>query len=308
MAISRFSYASINVMDVEAAARHYVHVVGLRETDRDADGRVYLQAADTQDHHCVILNPAKTAGVEHLGFKVNDPADLDEAAAAVAAYGQPVTRVPVGAVKGQGPGVRFPLPSGQHMLLYFHADKVGYVTGMENPNPVPLHSAPGGRVTHLDHTLISAQNPADDVKFLTEVLDFSLTEKVVDSAGNTLAAFLTCGHTMHDLAIGPGPDNYFHHMAFGMDSRTEVIHGVDLLKEKAVPALEYGITRHGIAGVTTIYFHDPSGNRNEFYNGAYLAPGAPDWVPPIVWQAEHFARGAFYYENAVPEAFFAEVT
>ena len=28
----------------------------------------------------------------------------------------------------------------------------------------------------------------------------------------------------------------------------------------------------------------------------------------IVWQAEHFARGAFYYENAVPETFFAEVT
>ena len=308
MAISRFSYASMNVMDVDAAVRHYVHVVGLRETDRDRQGRVYLQAADNQDHHCLILNPADSAGVDHLGFKVNDPADLDEAAAAVAAYGLPVTRVAAHNIAGQGEGVRFPLPSGQHMLLYFHADKIGYATGMENPSPVPPQGTPGGRVTHLDHTLLAAQNPQDDVKFLTEVLDFSLTEKVVDPAGNTLAAFLTCGHTMHDLAIGPGPDGHFHHMAFGMDSRTEVIHGVDLLKENAVPALEYGITRHGISGVTTIYFHDPSGNRNEFYNGAYLAPGAPGWVPPIVWQAEHFARGAFYYENAVPETFFAEVT
>ena len=237
MAISRFSYASMNVMDVDAAVRHYVHVVGLRETDRDEQGRVYLQAADVQDHHCLILNPAKSAGVEHIGFKVNDPADLDEAAAAVAAYGQPVTRIAAGAVKGQGEGIRFPLPSGQHMLLYFHADKIGYATGMENPSPVPPHGTPGGRVTHLDHTLLSAQNPQDDVKFLTEVLDFSLTEKVVDPAGNTLAAFLTCSHTMHDLAIGPGPDAHFHHMAFGMDSRTEVIHGVDLLKENAVPSL-----------------------------------------------------------------------
>ncbi|MGE0810874.1 MAG: VOC family protein, partial [Immundisolibacter sp.] len=170
MAISRFSYASMNVMDVDAAVRHYVHVVGLRETDRDEQGRVYLQAADVQDHHCLILNPAKSAGVEHIGFKVNDPADLDEAAAAVAAYGQPVTRIAAGAVKGQGEGIRFPLPSGQHMLLYFHADKIGYATGMENPSPVPPHGTPGGRVTHLDHTLLSAQNPQDDVNFLMQVL------------------------------------------------------------------------------------------------------------------------------------------
>ncbi|MFP5464654.1 MAG: VOC family protein, partial [Gammaproteobacteria bacterium] len=58
MAVSRIGYISLYVTDLDAARRHYVEVVGLRETGRDATGRIYLQAADNQDHHCLILTEA----------------------------------------------------------------------------------------------------------------------------------------------------------------------------------------------------------------------------------------------------------
>ena len=271
-------------------------------------GRAYFQAMDNQDHHCLVLNLAPSAGVDHVGFKVSDKADLKEAAAAARDWGLKVDKMPAGTLRGQGEGVVITLPSEHRMVLFFHADKIGYETGMKNPDPVPTVARPGARVTHLDHTLLATEKQTETARFLQEVLDFQLTEKVVDPGGNIVAAFLSCGNTMHDLALGPGPNGTFHHMAFGVESRGEVIEGVDILKETATPALEFGITRHGVAGVTTIYFHDPSGNRNEFFNGAYPVTGVRGAVAPIVWTLDQFPRGGFYYESAVPPQFFEQVT
>lgn len=307
MAITRFAYANLNVMDLDAAVHHYVHIVGLRLVETHA-GRAYLQAADNQDHHCLVLTASDSAGVDHVGFKVSDKADLKEALRVAREWGLAAQKMPAGTLRGQGEGVAITLPSEHRLVLFFHADKIGYETGMKNPDPVPAATRPGARVTHLDHTLLTTERQAETVRFLEEALDFHLTEKVVDPAGNPVAVFLSCGNTMHDLALGPGPNGHFHHMAFGVESRGEVIDGVDLLKETATPALEYGISRHGIAGVTTIYFHDPSGNRNEFFNGAYPVTGVRGAVPPIVWPAQDFPRGAFYYEADFPQQFFAEVT
>ncbi|MCG2635322.1 MAG: VOC family protein [Gammaproteobacteria bacterium] len=306
MALTRFGYASLQVMDVDAAARHYVDIVGLRETDR-VDGKVYLQAKDNQDHHCIILNPSDSAGLESIGFKVNDPADLDNAAAAAEAAGANVTRIAANEIAGQGEGVQITLPSTHLLTLYYHADKIGYACGMENPDPVGSTET-GGKVNHLDHCLISAENPAEVTEFLVKVLDFGQSERAMDPGGNMMISFLFCGNTMHDLALGPGPNGHLHHLAFMVDDRGDVVRGVDLLKEKGVPTFDYGLSRHGIGGVQTVYFHDPSGNRNEFFSGAYVTPGIPDRVPPITWTMDHLTRGAFYYENAVPETFFDETT
>ena len=307
MAISRFSYANVRVMDLQKAITHYTDVVGLRLVESD-DRRAYFQADECQDHHCVVTTLSDRAGIEHVGFKVSDPSDLVEAAEAAAEHGLKVVDVPEGEIAGQGPGVMITLPSSHNMLLFYHTDKIGYANGMRNPTPGTPKNKIGAKVTHLDHTLLSCENAEPTVDFLTKVFDFNLTEKVVDPGGNIIAAFMSCTNTMHDLALGPGPNGTFHHMAFGMHSRGEVLEGADILKEDDVPALEYGVSRHGIAGVTTIYFHDPSGNRNEFFNGAYQAAGKPDVVPPVIWDVENFPRGAFYYEAQVPEGFFDAVT
>ena len=307
MAITRFGYASINVMDVEAAERHYSEVVGLRVIER-ADGKSYLQAKDNQDHHCIILNPSDSAGLESIGFKVNDPADLQTAATAAESAGAKVTRIAVNEVAGQGEGVQITLPSEHLLTLYYHADKIGYAAGMENPDPTDNKRVDGGRVNHLDHCLISVENPTEVTDFLINVLDFGQSERAMDPGGNLMLSFLFCGNTMHDLALGPGQNGQLHHLAFMMDDRGDVIRGVDMLKEKGVPTSEFGLSRHGIGGVQTVYFHDPSGNRNEFFSGAYVTSGVPGRVPPITWTMDHLTRGAFYYENAVPETFFDETT
>jgi catechol 2,3-dioxygenase len=307
MAITRFSYASLKVTNLSAAVRHYTNVVGLRLVSKTAR-QAYLQAADNQDHHCLILNYRKRAGLDHVGFKIGEKSDLKDASKAAKAWGLSVKTIPAGKIKAQGHGISIELPSKHTMVLFYHMDKIGYEAGMENPDPVRAQNRRGTKVTHLDHTLLGTEHMDETVNFLREVLDFDLTEKVVDPDGNAVASFLTCGNTMHDLALGPGPDGCFHHMAFGLETRGDVIEGVDILKQTNTRALQYGISRHGIAGVTTVYFHDPSGNRNEFFNGAYTVPGVPNQVSPVIWTPDQFARGAFYYETDIPDDFFAEVS
>lgn len=307
MAVSRFGYASINVTNIDKVEKHYTDVVGLRVTDRHA-GRIYLQGMENQDHHCLILNPSDRACLEHFAFKVNDPDDLREAARACQEWGLESRHLPAGTVRGIGEALQIVLDSGQLLHLYFHADKIGYAHGMQEPAPAVPNGRKGAKVSHLDHILINSANPRQTARFFIEALDFSNSENVLGPDGSPLAIFLSCGHTMHDVAIGAGPNGAFHHMAFAVDNRSDVIEGVDILMETRTPTLEYGLSRHGISGVTTVYYHDPSGIRNEFYNGAYLAAGAPGWVDPINWPMDQFARGGFYYEAAIPETFFGDVT
>jgi catechol 2,3-dioxygenase len=305
VSVTRIGYASLHVSDLASAIAHYTGIVGLRLVGTD-DGRAYLQGADNQDHHCLVLNESGRSGLDHLGYKVNDPEDLETVARALRERSLRASRVPAGWLRGQGEALRFTAPSGHDIVLYFHADKIGYAGGMRDPDVVG--AVLQGGATHLDHAVLVCERPAEMSAFMSEVLGFYVTEQGVDPAGNGVVIFLTCGHKMHDLAIAPGENGRFHHLAFGLESRHAVIAHTDRLKQRNVPTLELGLTRHGIAGVTTIYFHDPSGNRNEFYHGVYVAAGMGGRVPTVDWNLATSERALFYYEGAVPSAFLSTVT
>ncbi len=307
MAVSRLGYLSIRALDLAASEKHYTEVVGLRVTGR-CPGQVYLQAHESQDHHCIILNASDRAGLDHVGFKVDDPDDLSEAEAAAKTWGLKTWRVAKDDVMAQGEGLKIELPSGHVFNLFYHAEKVGYSYGMKDPDII-LDSLVGiTPVTHLDHALLAGNNCDKSAKFLQDVLDFNLTETILGPDGDIFAFFLTVSSTVHNVAFAPGPPNSLHHVAFYVNDRADVIRRVDMLKHRKVATFDYGISRHGIGGVSTTYFHDPSGNRNEFQCGIYEAPTIRGKVPPIVWAGENIPRGAFYYENAIVANFFEVVT
>jgi len=307
VAIIRLSYASLNVTDLDQAEQHYTQVVGLRTTGK-SPGRVYLQAPDSQDHHCLVLNASDRAGLCHLGLKVSVPEDLDEAAERAAQAGLKVERMAAGDLLGQGEGVVITLPSAHRINLFHYSETIGYEGGMRDPDVVLEHVDGINPVSHLDHTLLVCANPEATIRFLRDVLDFNLSECGTAPDGSMFLGFLSAGNTMHQLAIAPGPDGGLHHIAFYVGDRADVIRRTDLLKHRGVPTLEYGVTRHGVAGVTTVYFFDPAGNRNEFQCGAYETSGASGRVPPINWDLPSLGAATFYYEAAVPEQFYTVVS
>ncbi len=81
---------------------------------------------------------------------------------------------------------------------------------------------------------------------------------------------MTSNNQIHQLAVLAGPQGKLHHFAFRLGDWVEVGRAADLFSMDDVP-IDIGPTRHGITRGQTVYFFDPSGNRNEVFAGGYLA-------------------------------------
>src|SRR4029453_14751845 len=112
MGILRLSHVEVRVPDLELATAYYTEVLGLLETGRDAE-RVFLKCWDEHEHHSVILRYAPPYGLEHMGFKVEHPDDLEHFEQRVEKDGGQVTRHARGEPPpGHREANRFPTPPG----------------------------------------------------------------------------------------------------------------------------------------------------------------------------------------------------
>jgi len=312
MGVMRIGHASLRVMDMDAAVKHYENVLGMKTTMQDKAGNVYLKCWDEWDKYSLILTPADSAGLNHIAFKVQNDSDLDELQSRIEAYGIRTTMLPEGALPATGRMLQFSLPSGHEMRLYAMKEYVGTGVGTTNPDPWP-DDIKGAGAHWLDHVLLMCElNPetgvntvADNTKFLSECMDFFVTEQVMVGPGGAVqaASWMTRTSTPHDIAFVGGPRPGLHHISFFLDSWHDVLKAADVMAKKQVK-IDVAPTRHGITRGETIYFFDPSGNRNETFAGlGYLAQ--PD-RPVTTWTEDKLWSGIFYHTgDAVPS--FTEV-
>jgi len=83
----RPGHMQLRVLDLDEGVNHYKNVLGLLETGRDPQGRVYFKAWDERDHNSLILREADSAGMDFFAFKVADKATLEKLDAHLKAYG-----------------------------------------------------------------------------------------------------------------------------------------------------------------------------------------------------------------------------
>jgi catechol 2,3-dioxygenase len=301
--VLRPGYIQIRVLDMDAAITHYVDRLGLYEVSREADGRVYLRAWDEFDRHSVVLRPADMPGMDYVGFKVASAADLDSFHHRVEEYGLKVEEIPAGEQPGLGRRLSFVVPSGHRIELF--AEMALSENGPMTQNPEIWRDEPHGmRVTRFDHCNLHGPDIPGVVKFFTEVLDFSLTE-AAETPDGVVAAFLSCSNKAHDIAFIKRPEpGKFHHAAFWLDSWHEIGQAADIIARHDIP-LDIGPTRHGITRGQTIYFFDPSGNRNEVFAGGFIY--YPD-NPKRVWSMDKIGKAVFYYQRELNERFMSVVT
>lgn len=133
--VLRPGHAQVRVLNLEESIRFYRDVLGLVETGRDAQGRVYFKCWDERDHHSYVIREADSAGLDFLGFKVLDKATLERLEADLRAYGLQTTRLPAGDLLETGERVRFELPSGHLIELYAEKTIVGNGVGLINRHP-----------------------------------------------------------------------------------------------------------------------------------------------------------------------------
>lgn len=298
MSILRLSHVEIRVPDLELATAYYTEVVGMYETAREPD-RVFLKCWDEHQHHSLILTFAPTYGLNHMGWKVSDAADLDHYAARLTDAGIDVVRFERGEIgPGHGEAIRFALPSGHVMELVHGMEQVGNLLPNTNPPPKPLGLV-GFAPPRLDHIFLTCEDVGLNTAFLVDVLDFHLTEQVLGEDGFQVATWLEHSHHSHDIALVTGQDRGLHHFAWWVDDWNAIRDVADVLAYHGV-RIETNPTRHGATRGHCIYFFDPAGNRNEAFTGGYWVD--PD-EPPVTWTEAEMGRAIFYYDGVVNQRF-----
>jgi len=302
--VLRPGFIQLRVLDADAALHHYRDRIGLDEVGRGDDGRIYLKGYDEFDRHSVILREADEPGMDVLGFKVLDERSLETIAAKLDARGIAVSEIAAGEQPGVGRRIGFVTPSGHRLELY--ADMALSEHGPMVENPEIWRDEPRGmRPVRFDHCLLYGGNLDETTALFTDCLGFSVSESGLDENGDIQVVFLSCSNKTHDIAFVRYPENgRFHHCAFWLDSWHDIGHAADLMSRYEI-RIDIGPTRHGATRGQTIYFFDPSGNRNEVFAGGYMY--YPD-SPQRSWQPDQLGKNIFYYERALNERFLTVVT
>lgn len=304
MGIMRMGYIHTRVTDLAEAKSHYANTLGLYETQAE-DGRVWYKGWDEWDHHSVVLEEGGV-GVVKYGFKVQYLDDIDQIEKKAKEFGVKTERFSKGEVSQVGDGLRVYTPSEHIFEIYHEMTSWGLEVGTHNPEAFPRHLV-GVGVPALDHSLITCEDPGLMEKFMAQVFDFYTAEKVMSSLeddAETLGVWMTPSNSIHQLAIIGGPNGKLHHFAFQMTDWNDILRAADLFTMDDVPK-DIGPTRHGITRGTTVYFFDPSGNRNEVFAGGYMA--YPD-RPCVIWTADQLGRGIFYHDRELNESFTTVLT
>jgi catechol 2,3-dioxygenase len=309
MGIMRIGHISIKVMDIDAAVRHYENVIGMRTTHTDQQGNVYLKCWDEWDKYSLILTPSDQAGFNHVAYKVESDADLDRLASRIGEVGIAVEHLADDSLPGCGRMLRFAMPSGHEMRLFARKECLGTDVGSTNPDPWP-DSIRGAGAHWLDHCLLMCElDPANGVnkvaentRFFIDVLDFFQTEQIMVGPDGSvqLASFLSRSSKPHDIAFVGGPRAGLHHLSFFLDSWHDILKAGDVMAKNRV-RIDVAPTRHGVTRGETIYFFDPSGNRNETFAG--LGYQAQRDKPVVTWTEDSVGRGIFYHTGDMVESF-----
>jgi len=304
--VLRPGHISLRVLDLEEGINFYKNTLGLVETGRDGQGRVYFKAWDEREHNSVLIREAESAGVDFFAFKVADRATLDKLDADLQAFGLKTERIPAGEMLETGERVRFEVPSGHLIELYAEKTDIGNGQSYVNPDPWIPDAEHGIAPSRMDHCLLYGPDIEKVQEIFEKVLGFYLVEHVVMEDGKTdLAIWLSCSTKAHDIAFVRHPEpGKLHHISFKLDSWEKVLRAADIMSMNRI-SIDIGPTRHGITRGTTIYAFDPSGNRFETFCGGYDT--YPDYKT-ITWTWDEVGAGIFYHDRKLNERFLSVVS
>jgi len=303
----RVGEVALRVMDLEAARRHYGYGIGLIDVLEESGNRIYYKAWDEHDHHSLVIRKAESPGIDYFAFKVADDACLLELEHKLREFGLPVEHIREGVFPKSGRRIQTELPSGHILQLYSHKDQIGNSLGYRNPGVIPEEGViKGMRPVRLDHTLLGGVNIDKNAELFHGVFGLGISEKLIDhETGATLAIFFSASTKPHDIAFVLQPEpGRFHHVSFLLDSVHDVYHAADWIGRLRIP-VDVGPTRHGVTRGATIYFFDPSGNRNEVFSGGYVY--YPD-VPTLLWDTSELGQATFAQDNTPRESFLQVLT
>lgn len=268
----RFEHVEIRVNDMVKAIDFYKNAMGLVEIGRE-DGVVYLGCGYDENYDLAVREGG--TGVAHFAVRVDNEEELMKYDKKLRGNGVKVERQDE-TEPGQEKGIRFNLPSGIPMELVLVKDN-RYINPAKPAYPRNVAAAP----LNIDHINLMSLDVRKDTEFLTELLDFRISD-IVDPEmnGKWMMTFMRFRGYHHDVAstITKKPSETLHHVAWTMSNIEQIKVACDVLAQFGID-VELGPGRHPIGPNLYAYFMEPGGNRFEFIaEQAVLDPDSPTKV------------------------------
>lgn len=296
--IAKLGHFGLVSTDLEKSLWFFKEVVGLEETE-EVDGVHYLRAWGDFEHHTLTIRAGDESRLDHIAWRTKRPEDVKLFAERLEQQGIDVEWLEPGAEKGQGEAIRFQLPTGHILELYYDMEKTLASPESRSVLKNQTHKswARGVSPRRIDHVNILSAVPANElVTFLQENLGFNLREYIEAPDGSYLGAWLSVTSLVHDIAVSFDPNapspHEVHHISYWLDNAQDLLRAADILKENGI--FFKGPGKHGISQAMYIYAIDPgSGVRLELFTNGYLI-FEPDWEP-IKWTLDEMDIGFTYW-------------
>lgn len=280
--IAKLGHVSLVTPNLDQSLWFFHDILGLEITERSKD-TVYLRGNTEFEHHSLELKAGDRPYMDHVGWRVKRPEDVEEFEFLLKKAGNEVIKLPKGQENGQGDAIRFQMPSGHHFELYYDVDKPLAPEGERSVLKNQSHRSwnRGVGVRRIDHVnLWTSQNPQTDHNWLTDNLGFKMREYIKIGGSDVIGGWMSVTPLVHDVAVmgepkAPTPAR-LHHVAYWLDNAQDVLRACDILVEHGIKP-DLGPGKHGISQALFTYVRDPgSGHRVELFSNSYLIFD-PDW-------------------------------
>jgi len=304
--VMRAGHVQLRVHDLDESLHFYTQVLGLVETGRDAEQRLYLKGWDERDHASLVLRRAKEPGLDLLGFKLRSEAALQRLHDALRAADVDCRRIAAGELLHTGERLRFDIASGHTIELY--AQKVELGNGLPFDDPPAWHDAGerGAGVSRFDHAVLYGPGLQQVHKLFGEVLGFHLSERILEAdARDNFALWLSTSSKPADVVFVRHPTRgRLHRLAFRVESAEQVLRAADVFSMNRTQ-IDVGPLRDPVARRVSVQAFDPSGNRVEVFCGGY--DSHPD-ATPLTWSWKRAGAPMALRDQRARERLFPELT
>lgn len=277
MALHGLSSLTIGVPDVPAAVAYYRDFGLTPAAEEHAAGQPATLATRDGGEQLTLV-PAPFRRLVAISVAVDDPDDLDRAAAALAKLDVASRRADTALTTAD--------PATEIEVRLEIAPRVE-----QEPAPVPGYNAPGAVVRstsrapaiererpvqprRLGHVVFGSTDQAATERFFTEGLGFKVSDRMLG-----IAAFMRCSTDHHNVLVQQAPLNMLHHTSWQVEDVDEVGRGAAAMLAKDPARHVWGLGRHHIGSNFFWYLKDPAGNFSEYYSDMDCILDDQIWQP-----------------------------
>lgn len=302
LGINRLAYVRYSLDDpkLEKTRVFYKEKLGLIETS-SSQTSIQMRCWHEPYAFTTMIEASKSPGLTEIGFQVRDSKDLENLKEKIEASGIDVLSELDGVIKGVGESIAFNIPHGPRLRLFSAMNQLGYSTGHTSPDWVTPKSIRGTPAPmFLNHVAVTSDNPQASVDFLTNILGFYISEKIVtDDSGKLMSALLfrmSKNVGGQEISIFPGPAGKLHHIAYTKDDASDILLDGQYLRNDGVNIEIMGPTRQLYGNTFSLHFRDDFGVRLELCSGGRMTDPHPEFKP-VVWTESQATRALSFYDD-----------